>query len=101
MCREHCRQVSLLSVPLFLSLWSLLSCCRFLDWPHPEGKAPAFDEGHYEVARYAMLKVRLTWGLDVKEGGGGRRCGVGGRGRVCTCDKDATFVFRNLTARHR
>lgn len=52
-----------------------LPWCRFLGWPHSEGKVPVFDEERYEVARYVMLKVKLQ-GLGVGEGRGG----VGGEG---------------------
>ena len=35
-----------------------LAVLRFLDWPHVDGEAPEFDEERYEVARYAILKVK-------------------------------------------
>ena len=39
--------------------WSLsLAVLRFLDWPHADRMAPEFDEERYEVARYAILKVK-------------------------------------------
>ena len=58
--------------------YSLLRC-RFLDWPHSEGKAPVFNEERYEVARYAMLKVKHGHGSGRREGERGVG-GVGGEG---------------------
>ena len=73
--------------------------CRFLDWPHSEGKAPVFNEERYEVARYAMLKVKpRAWEW---EKGGRERGGWGGRGRgkhVGTMQMFPLSSFRNLTA---